>query len=80
MFTKVIAALAKLKQYPAFTSNTFNMDVAGLWKRININHSSMNVTVIGNFNVVTATGNPNFQQTGRGMITLEGTVYLLQVP
>jgi 1,4-alpha-glucan branching enzyme len=61
---KVIAALTALKQNAIFTSNNFTMDVAGLWKRINIPYFYMNATIIGNFNVVAASGNPNFQSTG----------------
>ncbi len=62
---KVIAALTKLKTYPAFGDTMTSYDLTGLWKRINILHPSMNVTVIGNFNVVTAAGNPNFIVPGK---------------
>jgi 1,4-alpha-glucan branching enzyme len=62
---KVIAALTKLKTYSAFDTVMTSYDLIGLWKRINIIHPSMNVTVIGNFNVVTASGNPNFIVPGK---------------
>ena len=62
---KVIAALTKLKQYPAFSSANFTLNVAGLWKSINITDPSMNVTVLGNFNVTSAAGTPNFPTYGR---------------
>ena len=61
---KVIAALTKLKTYPAFDTLMSSYDLAGLWKRINIQHPSMNVTVIGNFDVAAGSGNPNFANTG----------------
>ena len=62
---KVISALTKLKTYPAFDAMLSSYDLGGLWKRLNITHSSMNVTVIGNFDVVTGSGNPNFPNTGK---------------
>jgi 1,4-alpha-glucan branching enzyme len=62
---KVISALTKLKQYPALRSSNFTMNVSGLWKSINISDTSMNVTIIGNFNVISASGNPNFQIAGK---------------
>ena len=62
---KVIAALIKLKSYPVFDSLMTSYDLSGLWKRINIVEPSMNVTVIGNFDVVTGSGNPNFIVPGK---------------
>jgi 1,4-alpha-glucan branching enzyme len=62
---KVITALTKLKQYPAFSSANFTLNVAGLWKSINITDPTMNVTVIGNFNVISAAGSPNFPSPGK---------------
>ena len=62
---KVITALTKLKQYPAFRDSNFTMNVTGLWKSINITDPTMNVTVIGNFNVTSASGSPNFQTAGK---------------
>jgi 1,4-alpha-glucan branching enzyme len=62
---KVIAALTKLKRYPALRSSNFTLNAGGLWKSINISDPSMNVTVIGNFNVTSASGNPNFANTGK---------------
>ena len=69
---KVIAALTKLKQYPAFRSSNFTLNVAGLWKSINITDPTMNVTVIGNFNVTSASGSPNFANTGKWYDYLSG--------
>lgn len=61
---KVFAALIKLKEYDAFRSTDFNLNVGTYSKRININHSSMNVSVVGNFNVLPMNNNPNFSNTG----------------
>ena len=62
----VFKALLDLKaNEPAFKSTDFQISV-GNWamKRININHSDMNVTIIGNFDVAAGTIDPNFQNTG----------------
>ncbi len=62
---KVIQALITLKRdYPAFETTNFTLDVAGAVKRINLYHSSMDVSIIGNFDVITKTANPNFVHTG----------------
>jgi hypothetical protein len=59
-------ALIKLKKdYAAFSSSDFRMSVSGYLKRMWINHSSMNVVVIGNFAVTTDTMLPEFQNTGK---------------
>jgi len=62
---KVFTALIDLKKnYEAFRSTDFTLAVSDEAKRININHQTMNVTIIGNFNVVPISINPNFQNTG----------------
>ncbi|MBZ0199660.1 MAG: hypothetical protein K8H86_07325, partial [Ignavibacteriaceae bacterium] len=62
---KTIAALTILKHdYPAFATTNYALDVAGAVKRINLYHASMDVSVIGNFDVVAKTANPNFSHTG----------------
>lgn len=62
---KVFAALSGLKRnYPAFKSTDFTMSVSGAMKRINIYHNSMNVVIIGNFDVVTQSINPLFPAAG----------------
>jgi glycosidase len=68
----VIAALTKLKRYPAFRSSNYSLNVGGLLKTINISDPSMKVTVIGNFNVVSASVNPNFANTGKWYDYLSG--------
>ncbi|HSR18294.1 MAG TPA: alpha-amylase family glycosyl hydrolase, partial [Ignavibacteriaceae bacterium] len=62
---KVFSALINLKKnYDAFRSTAFTTSLSGAGKRINITESSMNVTIIGNFNVQQIEINPSFQYTG----------------
>ncbi len=62
---KVYAAINKLKtQYPAFSSTNFNYDVWGFGKRLIIQHSSMDVVIIANFDVQPTSIVPGFTQTG----------------
>lgn len=62
---QVYSALADLKvNEPAFESDDFSLDVRGDLKRILVNHTDMDVCVIGNFGVTTGSIIPNFQQTG----------------
>jgi 1,4-alpha-glucan branching enzyme len=61
---KVITALTQLKQYPAFSDTNFTMNVTGLWKTINITGSTMNVTIVGNFNVTSSSGSVTFLPPG----------------
>ncbi len=52
------------KTYSAFSTDDYSLSVSGFGKRINLNDPSMNVTVIGNFDVNFGSVNPNFQHTG----------------
>jgi 1,4-alpha-glucan branching enzyme len=62
---KVFKTLINLKKdYPAFRSSNFSIDAGGNSKRINIIDSTMDVTVIGNFNVQPSTYDPNFSGIG----------------
>ncbi len=47
-----------------FQTTDFDMDVDQFWKTIHLNHTTMNVAVLGNFNVINQTFNPKFQHTG----------------
>jgi 1,4-alpha-glucan branching enzyme len=61
----VFAMLIELKkEHDVFRTTNYNMSVSGALKRINLNHASNNVAVIGNFGVTEALIIPNFQQTG----------------
>ncbi len=50
--------------YEAFQTTDFDLDVDQYWKTIHLNHATMNVAVLGNFNVINQTFNPKFQHTG----------------
>ena len=62
----VFKALIDLKKNePAFGTTDFSIDGENsLYKTIHLNHSSMNVTIVGNFDVVEGSVTPSFQQTG----------------
>jgi 1,4-alpha-glucan branching enzyme len=77
---KVMRALTTLKQYPAFRSTNFTFTDGGLWKSINITDPSMNVTVIGNFNVTSAAGNPNFPSPGKWYDYFKGDSIVVTSP
>lgn len=60
------AALNKLKvTEDAFESSDFYLDVSNAVKRIEVNHASMNVNVVGNFGVTTWTGDMYFKSNGK---------------
>jgi len=62
---KVFKSLIDLKKnYDAFRTNDFSIALNGQLKRIHLNHSSMNVTIIGNFDVAQQNITPSFQNTG----------------
>lgn len=60
----VTKALTELKQLDVMETTIFNMDVAGAFKRIKLVATSLDVIVIGNFDVVPASGNGEFTRTG----------------
>lgn len=62
----VFKALIDIKKTePAFSTSNFSIDGGNsLLKTIHLNHETMNVTIIGNFDVVSGSVNPAFQQTG----------------
>lgn len=60
-----IAALIKLKtENPAFTSSDFEIVDNGMTKRIKITHQSMDVIVLGNFDVINGDIMGDFHNTG----------------
>ena len=62
---QVYQALIELKvNEPAFESDDFTLSVNGNSKTIHINHSDMDVAIIGNFGVTPNGVNPAFQHTG----------------
>jgi 1,4-alpha-glucan branching enzyme len=61
----VNAALINLKtSHDVFRTTDFNFTLNGLIKRIRLNDPTMDVVVIGNFNVNSGAVNPAFQSTG----------------
>jgi len=61
----VFAALIDLKkENDVFRSADFSLSTAAELKRIHLNHTSNQVTILGNFDVVEKNINPHFQQTG----------------
>ena len=62
---KTFKALILLKNnYSVFRSSDFSINASGALKTIHINDTSMNVTIIGNFDVIPKTIVPYFQHTG----------------
>lgn len=51
-------------QYPVFHTTDYHYQLSGRQKVINLNHPDMDVTVIGNFNIIPGEADPNFQSTG----------------
>lgn len=57
--------LINLKQeYEVFRTSDFTLSVSGAMKQIHLNHPSMNVTILGNFDVNQGNITPNFQHVG----------------
>jgi hypothetical protein len=61
---KVFQALIKLREYNAFHTQNYNYSLNTYVKRFTILDSTMNVNIIGNFNVVQSNINPQFPNTG----------------
>jgi hypothetical protein len=52
------------KNQEVFRTTDFTMNVAGAQKKMNLSSSSMDVTIVGNFDVYEGTIDPSFQKTG----------------
>ncbi|MEL6670939.1 MAG: alpha-amylase family glycosyl hydrolase [Bacteroidota bacterium] len=62
---EVYAALIKLRQeHAVFQTDDVTLDVAGKVKTMQLKDSTMNVAIIGNFDVTTNSGVPGFAHTG----------------
>jgi len=60
-----VASLADLKKNnDIFETTDYTISLTGPMKRINLNGNLMNMTIVGNFDVVQGTVNPEFQKTG----------------
>ncbi|MCK5823566.1 MAG: T9SS type A sorting domain-containing protein, partial [Bacteroidales bacterium] len=63
---QVYSALINIKkEQSAFRSSDFTLSLAGAKKKININASSMYVTIVGNFGLVENSIDPSFQKPGK---------------
>jgi len=70
---QVWSALIGLKtSEPAFRSTDFTLSVSEASKRIEINHSDMDVRIIGNFDVVQQSVDPSFSTSGWWYSYFEG--------
>ncbi len=68
------SALAELKKsQPAFSSDNFSIYESGEIKRLNIQHSDMDVVVLGNFDIYPRDITPNFTRTGTWYEFFRGT-------
>lgn len=62
---KVFHYLINLKKnYDAFRTTDYSLSVSSALKRIQLNYSSMNVNIVGNFDVIARSITPAFQNTG----------------
>ncbi len=62
---EICATLIHLKQKePAFESDNYTLHLQGALKRISINHSDMDVRIVGNFDVKKGSIAPLFNKTG----------------
>ncbi len=62
---EVMGYLNKLKvEEPAFKTTDFTLNVDNELKSIHLNHTDMNVVILGNFDVLEGSINPEFQNTG----------------
>ena len=57
-------ALIKLKNYQAFNSDDYSYSLSDYAKRLTILDSTMNVNIVGNFNISQLNINPQFPNTG----------------
>ena len=61
----IYAALANLKtSEDVFRTDDYTLQLEGEMKRIHLNHTSNNVTILGNFGIQQGEIDPNFQETG----------------
>jgi hypothetical protein len=62
---RVYSALNRIKQdQPVFGTADYTLSFADTVKRINLYHSTMNVTILGNFGTRPSKGDPNFKHAG----------------
>jgi 1,4-alpha-glucan branching enzyme len=73
---QVFSSLIKLKTTEAaFNTSDYAIDLSGAVKRIELNHSDMNVRIVGNFDVAERAAVPNFSHTGLWYEYFSGTTF-----
>ena len=71
---QLYSSLAKLKtENEAFGTTDFSMNVDGAMKKIHLRHASMDVVVLGNFDITEGEIDPEFTQTGTWYEYFSGT-------
>ena len=70
---QVVSALNQIKKSnPIFSTTDFDIDLAGMGKRLHLNTPDLKATVVGNFNVIPVNMIPGFQHTGTWYDYLSG--------
>ncbi len=78
---EVYSALVRFKiDCPAFESNHFELDLEDPVKRIVIHHDSVDVVVLGNFDIRTDYARPEFTHTGRWYEFFSGDSMMVKDP
>ena len=78
---QIWSALINLKlNETAFSSDDFILNISETGKRIEINHATMDIRIIGNFDVETLSVNPSFSKTGWWYSYFEGDSIQLADP
>lgn len=78
LYCKYSAIVNLRTKYPeVFRSTNFDIDAAGLGKRVWVSHNNMNVIVIGNFSVNSISIIPDFQHTGTWYDYLDATPFVV---
>jgi len=68
----VYANLAALRRQSAFSTGQFTSNMGSIIKSLHITDPSLNVTVVGNFDLATSPVDPEFQHTGKWYNYLSG--------
>ncbi len=78
---KTFKYLIKLKKnYEVFSTNNFSLDLRNSVKKIKLTGDSINVVILGNFNVVTAKINPEFHRPGKWFDYFSGDTVIIGDP
>jgi len=70
----MISVLMNLKvNEDIFETENYSLSLSDAMKRIELNHESMDMRIIGNFGVTSSSINPNFSHTGEWFDLFNGT-------